>query len=427
MSHASSTVRATSLEYSVVESKYLSVMPDPTKILVVQPSWVGDAVMATPTLRAIRLLYPQAHISYLMRRYVKGLYGGMPWADQIITHRTGKSHSKTGKGTFDLAARLRTGKFDLAILLPNSFKTALVCKMANIPRIFGYERDGRGFLLTDRLLPTKDRGKFIPSPIIHSYMALARYLGSSSRDLKMELFVTEAERRGADEVFARCGIGFFDRATDRSEMPGSWVRKPRFAVASRGEPGLPPPAANEVDKGPLILLNPGAQYGAAKLWKAEYFAELADRFIEENHATVLISATPKERGIVEAVRSNMRNAAIDLSDKGMTLGSLKEVVGRCDLMVTNDTGPRHIAAAMGVPVVTVFGPTHPEWTEIYYPKERQVAVKVFCGPCQKKICPLDHRCMTRVTPAMVYDASMQLLLPARANETPVGRPLAVLP
>jgi heptosyltransferase-2 len=93
----------------------------------------------------------------------------------------------------------------------------------------------------------------------------------------------------------------------------------------------------------------------------------------------------------------------------MSLGSLKEIVRRCDLMVTNDTGPRHIAAAMDVPVVTVFGPTHPEWTEIYYAKERQVAVKVFCGPCQKKICPLDHRCMTRVTPAMVYETAMQLL------------------
>ena len=400
-------------------------MPDPTKILVVQPSWVGDAVMATPTLRAIRQLYPAAHISYLMRRYVKGLYGGMPWADQILTYRTGKTRSKTGKGTFDLAARLRAGKFDLAILLPNSFKTALVCKMANIPRIFGYERDGRGFLLTDRLLPTKDRGKFIPSPIIHSYMALARYLGSPSRDLTMELFVTDGERRGADKVFEKCGLANSDQSRavpgpDRVPSPidanDEYVARP-----GRGRPG------SDSDRKPLIILNPGAQYGAAKLWKAEYFAQLADRFIEENHATVLISATPKERGIVEQIRSHMRNTPVDLSDKGMTLGSLKEVVRRCDLMVTNDTGPRHIAAAMGVPVVTVFGPTYPEWTEIYFAKERQVSVKVFCGPCQKKICPLDHRCMTQVSPAMVYDASMQLLLPERASETPVGRPLAVLP
>src|ERR671913_15952 len=210
-------------------------MSDPSKILIVQPSWVGDAVMATPTLRALRELYPQAHISYLMRRYVKPLYGGMPWADQFITYRTGKTKAKAGKGDFfDLAARLRAGRFDLAILLPNSFKSALVCKMARIPRILGYERDGRGFLLTDRLLPSKDRGKFVPSPIVKYYLGLAHYLGSTHRDLKLELFVTPAEEREASEVFARCGL----------------------------DPALYRPASSGA--APLILLNPGAAFGAAK-------------------------------------------------------------------------------------------------------------------------------------------------------------------
>ncbi len=223
-------------------------MPAPQRILVVQPSWVGDAVMATPALRALRQLYPDAHISYLLRRYVKGLYAGMPWADQLLTYRTDKTKGRTGKNAFELAARLRAGRFDLAVLLPNSFKTALVCKMAQIPRVFGYERDGRGFLLTDRLLPTKLGGKFVPSPIINSYMALPRYLGSASRDLRMELFVTDADRRAGEAVLARCGL----------------------------DPQLDRPAAS--GKPPLVVLNPGAQYGAAKLWRADYFAALADRF-----------------------------------------------------------------------------------------------------------------------------------------------------
>jgi heptosyltransferase-2 len=353
----------------------------PQKVLVVQPSWVGDAVMATPTLRAIRELYPSAHIGYLMRRYVKPLYSGMPWADQLITYRTGKTKAKAGKGHFfELAGRLRTARFDLAILLPNSFKTALVCKMAGIRRVVGYDRDGRGFLLTDKLLPVKDRGKFIPSPIIKYYMGLAHYLGSNSRDLRMGLFVTESETREAREVLARCGLD-----------PDGY--RPGSVAGAR----------------PMILINPGANYGAAKCWLPENFAQLADRFVDELGATVLISAAPRERPIVEAMKRFMKHAPVDLSNKGTTLGSLKEIVRRCDLMVTNDTGPRHIAAAFDVPVVTVFGPTYPEWTEIYYPKERQVAVKVFCGPCQKKICPLDHRCMTRITPAMVFDASRDLL------------------
>ena len=363
----------------------------PQRVLVVQPSWVGDAVMATPTLRAIRRLYPDAHVSYLLRRYVKGIYAGMPWADQLITYRTDKTRGRTGKGAFDLAARLRAGHFDLAVLLPNSFKTALVCKMAGIPRILGYERDGRGFLLTDRLLPHKHQGKFVPSPIIHAYAALARYLGSKDADLRMELFVTDADRRDGRAVLARCGLD---------------VELHRPAAAGRP---------------PLIVLNPGAQYGAAKLWTAEHFASLADRFTTELGATVLLSASPKERTIVQAIRSHMRGPAVDLSSAGMTLGSLKDVVNRCDLMVTNDTGPRHVAAALGVPVVTVFGPTHPEWTDIYYRPERQVRIDVFCGPCQRKVCPLDHRCMTGVTPAMVWEAAMQLLVPGRADEPPVGR------
>jgi heptosyltransferase-2 len=358
------------------------------RILVVQPSWVGDAVMATPTLRALRELYPDAHISYLLRRYVKPIYEGMPWADRLITYRTGKTRAKAGKGTFDLAGRLRSGKFDLAILLPNSFKSALICKMAGIDRIIGYERDGRGFLLDDKLLPVKERGKFVPSPILKYYLGLAHYLGSTHRNLKLELFVTESERRDAQDVFARCGL---DADLDRP-------------AAARGA-------------APLIILNPGAQYGAAKCWLPEYFAQLADMFIERLGATVMISAAPKERPIVDAITRQMKHAAIDLPRAGTTLGAMKEIVRRCDLMVTNDTGPRHVAAAFDVPVVTVFGPTHPEWTEIYYAKERQVAVKVFCGPCQKKVCPLDHRCMTRVTPGMVFATSMQLLPVSAATNT----------
>ena len=178
-------------------------MTEPRKILVVQPNWVGDAVMATPSLRAIRELYPHAHIAYMMKRYVKPLYTGLPWVDQLITYRSGKTEKKAGKGLFDLSRRLRGAKFDLAILLPNSFQTALVCKMANIPRVVGYERDGRGFLLSDKLLPRKEKGKFVPTPIVKYYMGLAHYLGSQARDLSLKLFVTESERRGGCEVLER--------------------------------------------------------------------------------------------------------------------------------------------------------------------------------------------------------------------------------
>jgi heptosyltransferase-2 len=360
-------------------------MNEPSRILIVQPNWVGDAVMATPLLRAMRQRFPQAHIAYLLRRYVKPLYTGIPWADQLITYRTGRTKARAGKGIFDLAARLRAGRFDLAVLLPNSFRSALVCRMAGIERIVGYERDGRGFLISDKLLPVKDKGKFVPTPILRTYLGIGSYLGCSTRDRTMQLFVTPAEREDAIEVLRRAGL---DETLERP--------------AAQGRP-------------PLVVLNPGAQYGAAKCWLPEHFAAVGDRLIDEHQATVLISASPKERRIVEAIQRHMRHAAVDLSRCGMTLGALKEVVRRCDLVITNDTGPRHIAAAFGVPVVTVFGPTFPQWTEIDFPKERQVSVKVFCGPCQKKTCPLDHRCMTRITPAMVMQTALELLPRARAD------------
>jgi heptosyltransferase II len=355
-------------------------VPEPRKILIVQPNWVGDAVMATPMLRTLRQRFPEAHISYLMRRYVKPIYSGMPWADQLITYRTGRTKAKAGKGQFlDLAARLRAAKFDTAVLLTNSFRSALVCKMAGIDRVIGYERDGRGFLLSDRLLPPKDRGKYVPTPIVKYYMGIAQYLGAGSRNLRMELFITESERREAQQVLQNAGV---DLTIDRP--------------AASGNP-------------PVILLNPGAQYGSAKCWLPEYFAELADRLMDELGATVLLSSAPREKQIVESIKRQMRRAPVDLAKAGLSLGSLKEIVRRSDLMITNDTGPRHIAAAFDVPVVTLFGPTHPEWTEIFFEKEHKAAVKVFCGPCQKKTCPLDHRCMTRLTPGMVYDAALRLL------------------
>ncbi|MCS7032878.1 MAG: lipopolysaccharide heptosyltransferase II [Phycisphaerae bacterium] len=354
----------------------------PSRILVVQPNWVGDAVMATPALRALRELYPDAQISYLLRRYVKPIYTGLPFADKLITYRTGRTDKKAGKGQFlELAARLRTRRFDMAILLSNSFRSALVCKMAGIRRIVGYDRDGRGFLLSDKLVPFKDRGKYVPSPIVKYYLGVVHYLGSNHRDLSLQLAVTPHERNEAAQILVRSGL-----AAD--------LERP----AATGRP-------------PLVVLNPGAQYGSSKLWPARSFARLADKLIDQLGATILISSAPKERSIVTEILSSMRNSAIDLQNNGLTLGALKEIVRRCDLMITNDTGPRHIAAAFGVPVVTIFGPTHPEWTEIYFDKERKVSVPVPCGPCQLKKCPLDHRCMTSVTPDMVFTAACDLLKP----------------
>lgn len=363
---------------------------EPKNILIVQPSWVGDAVMATPMLRAVRNRYPNAKITYLMRRYVKPIYAGMPWANRLITYRTGKQKTGSRDNVFRLGRLLKSAKFDLAILLPGSFKTALVCKLASIPRIVGYDRDGRGMLLTDKLLPLRYQGQYVPTPIVNYYLSLARYLGAGDRDTTMQLFVTEAEKREAMDVLTRAGLdpNIEPRRLGRGDLGG---------------------AGPTLRKAPLVILNPGAQYGAAKCWLPEYFAAVADRLQNELGATVIVSSAPRERKIVEEIAKHAKRPFIDLGKIGPSLGALKEIIRRADLMITNDTGPRHIAAALGVPVVTVFGPTHPEWTEIYFALERKVAIKVFCGPCQLKTCPLDHRCMKGVTPDMVYATATELL------------------
>lgn len=368
-------------------------MAEPSRILVVLPNWVGDAIMAGPALRALRQLYPSAHIACLTRRYVKPVLTGMPWMNRLLTYRTRGERRRTGRGLLNLAARLRAGRFDTAVLLPNSFKMALLCRMARIPRIVGYDRDGRGFLLTDRLLPAKEDGRYVPTPIVKYYLSLVQYLGWRGRDTRLALFVTADEEAEGERVLRRAGV---------------WERLCSDAAAP--------------ERGPVVLINPGAQYGDAKCWPPANFADVADRLAEELHAAILISGAPRERGVVDAVRRAMRHPAADLAQAGVTLGSLKSIVRRCNLVITNDTGPRHIAAALGTPVVTVFGPTDPRWTQIDCPHERQVMVKVFCGPCQKKRCPLDHRCMTRVTTSMVLDAARGLLGAAGVRQRGRGAP-----
>lgn len=344
------------------------------RLLVVMPTWLGDTVMATPTLRALRRLYPQAQISALVREQVKPILDGCPWMDRMITIRTPRQGMADGrrKGLLTLARRLATGKFDTAVLLPNSFRTALMVYLARIPRRVGYDRDGRGGMLTDGLSPLRSKGGFVPVPTRDYYLGLARYLGAVKPDPTMQLFTRPQDDERAVRLLKQAG---FDPHGER----------------------------------PLVLLNPGANYGDAKMWPAQRFAAVAERCVRQMNAVVAISGAPRERMILDQVMAATRQPMIDLPRLGVDLRTLKSVVRMSRLMITNDTGPRHMAAAMGVPVITIFGPTDPAWTHIGFEDERQVMVKVFCGPCQKKKCPLDHRCMTQIEPDMVMQRVEELL------------------
>lgn len=342
------------------------------------PSWIGDAVMATPTLRALKNLWPQVHVSVLAREPVRPVLDACPWIDRILTVR----HPRKGMadtrrvGPFPLAARLAAGKFDTAVLLPNSFRTALLARMAGIPRRIGYDRDGRGFLLTDRLLPMRTMGKYVPVPTRDYYLGISRYLGSVNPDPTMQLFTRPEDDRRAEDLLRSAGF--------------------------------------DTQHGRLVLLNPGANYGEAKMWAPERFAAVAQKCATEFGATIAVTGAPKERAILERLIASTKTPVLDLPKLGVDLSILKSIIRRASLMITNDTGPRHMAAALGVPVVTVFGPTDPAWTEIEFALERKVRVDLDCSPCQKKICPLkntpdDHRCMKDVTPDMVFHEASALL------------------
>jgi heptosyltransferase-2 len=168
----------------------------------------------------------------------------------------------------------------------------------------------------------------------------------------------------------------------------------------------------------VVCLNPGAAFGAAKHWPAEYFAALAQMLMERRGAGVLVLCGPKERALArEIFHLAARSGVHSLADEPVTIGLTKACIRRADLLVTTDSGPRHFAAAFNRPVVTLFGPTHIAWTETYYAKAIHLQKKVVCGPCQRRVCPLDHRCMKLLTSEEVYLAAEDLLrrFPAQAR------------
>lgn len=289
---------------------------NPERLLVVVPNWVGDVVMATPTLRAIRQRRPDAHIVATMRPYVAPVLAACPWVDETTEFDSG----------------IRRLNCDTALLLTNSFRSAWITRAGKIKRRIGYARDGRGWLLTHAVQPLKIRGAYVPVPAVDSYLRLLTELDIDATDRRVELFTREEDERWADALLTQ----------------------------------LQP-------TGPVALLSPGAaNKGDAKLWPAERYAVLADHLAEAHGATVLLNGSPNERSMLDAVAQAARCETVPLLDHGCDLHRVKAIAGRCDVVIANDSGARHIAVAMGAPTVSLFGPTDPEWTRLDMPNEHVV-------------------------------------------------------
>lgn len=343
-------------------------------------------MMATPTLRVIRNRFANAHITFLTEPNLRDLVRGGDWMNECIEWplRRGRGPARTPfqKAYRDLAWDLRRRRFDWAVLLPNSFRSALIARLAGAKRRIGYDRDGRGLLLTDRLQVKKSikgqtrlhmpPGRFVPIRLVKYYADLAEAIGCDRPGDRLELFTTPDCDEAVEQRLASLGIA---------------------------------------DRQPLVVVSPGARYGAAKCWLPDRFAALADRLIEVEDGAVIVTCGPGEEPIARYIGSAMRRKGFIFDAPLLTLGELKSLVRRCDLLVCNDAGPRHLAKAFGVPVVTIFGPTHPEWTATSYEAERIVRVDVECGPCQQRVCPLAHlKCMIYVTVDAVFEAAEELLV-----------------
>jgi heptosyltransferase-2 len=339
------------------------------KIAVFLPNWVGDAVMATPALRALREHFKDGRLIGILKPYVAGVLEGVPWLDdQILLDNRGAWARRWPA----VALRLRRERPDLAVLFANTFRTGLVAWLAGCRRRIGFRRHGRGRLLTDCLEPVRaPDGRLVPSPVIDAYNLLAQTAGCASPGYRMELFTSPADEAAADVVW----------------------RQGRLANYAE-----------------VVCLNPGAAFGAAKHWSTEYFALLAQELVDRRRSGVLVLCGPAERALARQIATLARRpAVVTLADQPLSLGMTKACVRRADLLVTTDSGPRHFAAVFGRPVVTLFGPTHIPWTETYYERAVNLQKKVPCGPCQLRVCPLDHRCMSQLTPSEVFAAATRLL------------------
>lgn len=351
------------------------------------PNWVGDVVMATPMLRALRQHFAGARLAGIMRPYVAEVLAGTSWLDETIIAdpHAGDSNRRGWR----LVRRLRRERLDVALLLPNSWRTALVARAAGARQRVGYARGGRGWLLTRKLQPLKVAGRLAPVSALDYFLELAYAVGCPPASKQVELATLADDEHAADVVWQKLGL------------PGGGDLR----ASALAQPGV-------------IVLNTGGAFGSAKLWPTPYFAALAQQLARIDGRHVLVICGPNERELARQIVDAAGHPRVrSLADEPLSIGLSKACVRRAELMVTTDSGPRHFAAAFGVPVVTLFGPTHIGLSENYHPRAVHLQRELACVPCQQRTCPLGHhRCMRDLSIDEVYRAVRRQLQAAEVEQ-----------
>jgi heptosyltransferase II len=353
------------------------------RILVRGPNWLGDAVMCEPALRGLRGLFPDAQVTLLVKPAVADLFVGHPAVTSLLTYDSKGRHAGFS-GKWALAKQLRRQGFDLGVLFQNAFEAAFLTFLARVPRRYGYATDGRSLLLSDPVA--------VPDPrmLIHQvryYWDLLKPLGLTGDPPVPELVVLPEEEQA---MVGRCAQG-----------------------------GLTPTDI-------VVGINPGSTYGDAKRWLPERFAEVTERLCRTIHTSpgqqvsVVIFGAKGEERLGQEIAARLSSRSLVLSG-ATTIRELMAAVKRCSLLLTNDTGPMHIASAFKVPVVAIFGPTDWRTTSPFGGAHAIVREPVDCAPCLLRECPIDHRCMTRVTVDQVYEAATKQLTPLGVRGEGLGK------
>ena len=348
------------------------------RIVVRGTNWVGDAVMTVPALRELRRLFPDAHLTLATRSWAQELFAEADFIDELLVY------DRRGLGSVLAQVReWKNRKFDLAVLFQNAFEAALIPALARVPLRVGYATEKRSFLLTHILrLPDWRSSRHEVFYYLNIVAALERLIKGGERipdeyEPEAQLKVSEPRRASALDFLTHYGV--------KSE------RK-------------------------LIALCPGSINSRAKRWPAESFAALADLLIDRKAQVVLIGSA-EELEVSHEVARRMRHDPIMLTGN-TTLSQVIEVLAIVDLLITNDTGPAHIAAALGRPTLVIFGPTNPLTTRPFSSSAEIVQQAPECAPCMLRDCPIDHRCMTAISPAEVF-ARAQVIFGA---EEPIRDP-----
>jgi len=346
-------------------------------ILIRVPNWVGDAVMALPALKELRRIFPNAHITLAARAWVAGLFEGEDVADELIPLREGRGRIRSASNFISDVLRLRQERFDLAVLLQNAFGAAMLARLSGIKMIAGYPTDRRSALL-DLSLP------FEPD---HKTRHQVRFYLQIASELERAL-------TGKSRVE-------IESAQPALHVSGSGRER---AWSTLSEAGVSRAA-------PILALSPGATNSRAKRWLPERFAAVADRLADQNGVQTIIVGATGDLEVADKVARLMRSRAIVLAGR-TSIADLKALLACCSLVVSNDTGTAHVAGALRIPTLVIFGPTEHFATRPLSDLATVVRHDVECSPCMLRECPIDHRCMTRIEVDDVYRAAQPLIVTA---------------